>query len=226
MTGSTYISDLKPDDGVLQVIKHEYKNVEKQVMQTVKIAGTFDGIDNKLACDNLSIGNCFIQESTVIGSSSNGGIPGTSYTINKIGKLVQVLSWGDFDYKTLNNMFYKAEGLWNIPNESLPNVNYAMYTFAGCSKLTKLPSKFKLPYALLNAEGMFASAGLAGVAVQNLEINENLCVINNMFKDCKDLTEKPEKFYTNKYINVDFINKKDNSNAFVGTAVENPTDIS
>ena len=38
--------------------RKSYKNIEKQVMQTIKIVGTFDGIDNKLACDNLSIGNC------------------------------------------------------------------------------------------------------------------------------------------------------------------------
>ena len=137
-----------------------------------------------------------------------------------------MLSWGDFEYKTLNNMFYKAEGLWNIPNESLPNVNYSMYTFAGCNQLNELPKNFRFSYALLNAEGMFASAGLSGNAIQNLEINSNLCVINNMFRDCKNLTEKPKNFYDNRYMNVDYITGKDYSNAFTGTAVKNPNVIS
>lgn len=226
MIGDIYDNYLDPNNGVLQVVNHIYQNIEKQVMQTVKITGNFDGIDNKLACENASIGNCFIQESTMIGSESNGGTPNVSYTINKIGKLVQVLSWGDFEYKTLNNMFYKAEGLWNIPNESLPNVNYSMYTFAGCNQLNELPKNFRFSYALLNAEGMFASAGLSGNAIQNLEINSNLCVINNMFRDCKNLTEKPKNFYDNRYMNVDYITGKDNSNAFTGTAVKNPNVIS
>ena len=47
-----------------------------------------------------------------------------------------------------------------------------------------------------------------------------------MFRDCKNLTEKPKNFYDNRYMNVDYITGKDNSNAFTGTAVKNPNVIS
>lgn len=214
MTGIIKTYDLTPNNKPLQVITHTYDSVTKQTKQPIKISGKFDGIDNKLACDDPNIGNCFIKETT-----ANGNV------INEIGKLVQVLSWGDFDYKTLNNMFYNAAGLYEIPNDQLPNVNYAMYTFAGCTQLIELKNEFALPNVLLNATGMFASTGLSDNAIQNLQINKNLCVIDDMFRNCSKLKVKPNNFYTNRYMNVDYITGKDNSNAFTGTAVNNPNDI-
>lgn len=78
---------------------------------------------------------------------------------------------------------------------------------------------------MLNATGMFASTGLSDNAIQNLQINKNLCVIDDMFRNCSKLKVKPNNFYTNRYMNVDYITGKDNSNAFTGTAVNNPNDI-
>ena len=47
MIGEIYDDYLNPNNGVLQVVNHIYQNIEKQIMQTVKITGNFDGIDNK-----------------------------------------------------------------------------------------------------------------------------------------------------------------------------------
>jgi len=142
VTGIIKTYDLTANNKPLQVITHIYDNVSKQFKQPVKISGNFDGIDNKLACEDPNIDNCFIKEAVV-----NGNV------VNKIGKLVQVLSWGDFDYKTLNNMFYNASGLYEIPNDQLPNVNYAMYTFAGCTQLTELKNEFALPNRFIKCNG-------------------------------------------------------------------------
>lgn len=220
MTGDITDTTLKPNSNPLQVIEHTYSNITKTVTQVIKISGRFDGIDNKLACES-DTGNCFYDESIIIGTETNGGIPGVQYTISNKGKLIEVLSWGDIEYSTLNNMFYNAEGLFNIPNSEMPSVNYAIGTFYGCSNITELPKDFSLSNSLLNATEMFSNSGLSGTAIQNLEINSNLCVIDKFFYNCKNLTEKPKDFYKNKYKNVNYITGIDNTSAFLGTSIAN-----
>ena len=223
MIGTISNYELFSNSSVLRKIEHTYSDIISTKYQTVKISGNFE-IDNKKSCDEGE--NCFIQEEVVLGSSSNGGEEGTQYTLNYVGKLVEVISWGDINYKTLNGMFYKAGGLYTLPNNIIPAVNQAQYTFAGCSSIIDLPDNFELSYNLLNATGMFTSAGLSGNCISDLEINKNLCVIDEMFAYCTDLTEKPSGFYKNYYMNVNYMLGKDNSGAFIGTRIENPDSIS
>ncbi len=187
------------DKNQLHVISHTYTNITELISQHIKISGTF-----------------------LLNNTINSSI---NYYNNDNGYLYKVLSWGENEYETLNGMFANAINLIEIPNEIMPDTNYAIKTFYNCTNLSIISEQFELSNILLNATSMFENTNINDTSLNNIKFNNNLACIDRMFYGCTNITKKPTNFYNRQYFNVNYMTKKDNSLCFVETSIENPEDI-
>ena len=202
-TDSIYDATIYWGDGTSTVLQHKVNN-NKLTSAELKEKVTHNYI--------IGENNNSIKTIEIEGTYTNFSV---GYTDTKL-KLIGIEQWGNVN---LGKIFFQgcSNLAGEIPRNDLTELISTSYCFAQtsitgleegfcfsggdfiqmfryCSKLTKIPSSFKIPEGTTNLADMFRGASALKNLPENFEIPQSVTSMYEMFYECKALEEIPESF--------------------------------